>query len=102
MDPVGSKANPVLKESKAETAPDSQPPTTPEEADASEKDASLRRTPAERCRSAGLDGIEIECYGHLPDQFWSPATNKRGDEWGGDLDNRLRFNADVYNYIMHN
>ncbi len=46
---------------------------------------------AERCRAAGLDGVEIECYGHLVDQFWSPATNKRDDDYGGSLDNRLRF-----------
>ena len=46
---------------------------------------------AERCKLAGLDGVELECYGHLADAFWSPATNKRRDEWGGGLDNRLRF-----------
>src|SRR6185312_10636451 len=46
---------------------------------------------AERCRTAGLDGIEIECYGHFIDQFWSPATNRRDDAYGGDLDNRMRF-----------
>jgi len=46
---------------------------------------------AERCRAAGLDGLEIECYGHLADQFWSPATNRRDDEYGGSLENRLRF-----------
>src|SRR5215470_1737459 len=46
---------------------------------------------AERCRAAGLDGIELECYGHLIDQFWSPATNRRDDDYGGSLDNRLRF-----------
>ena len=46
---------------------------------------------AERCRQGGLDGIEVECYGHLADQFWSPATNKREDEYGGSLANRLRF-----------
>ncbi|HXQ67471.1 MAG TPA: N-methylproline demethylase, partial [Alphaproteobacteria bacterium] len=46
---------------------------------------------AERCKAAGLDGLEIECYGHLADQFWSPATNKRDDEYGGSLENRLRF-----------
>ncbi len=46
---------------------------------------------AARCREAGLDGIEIEAYGHLMDQFWSPATNRRTDDWGGSLDNRLRF-----------
>ena len=46
---------------------------------------------AQRMQAAGLDGIEIEAYGHLPDQFWSPATNHRSDEYGGSLDNRLRF-----------
>ena len=46
---------------------------------------------AERVQAAGLDGIEIEAYGHLLDQFWSPATNRRSDAYGGSLDNRLRF-----------
>ncbi|MGO8865892.1 MAG: FAD-dependent oxidoreductase [Alphaproteobacteria bacterium] len=46
---------------------------------------------AERSKAAGLDGLEIECYGHLADQFWSPATNRRDDEYGGSLENRLRF-----------
>jgi N-methyl-L-proline demethylase len=46
---------------------------------------------AERMKSAGMDGIEIEAYGHLFDQFWSPATNRRNDEYGGSFDNRLRF-----------
>jgi 2,4-dienoyl-CoA reductase-like NADH-dependent reductase (Old Yellow Enzyme family)/thioredoxin reductase len=50
---------------------------------------------AERCRAGGLDGIEIECYGHLLDGFWSPATNKRTDEYGGSLDNRMRFGLEV-------
>jgi 2,4-dienoyl-CoA reductase-like NADH-dependent reductase (Old Yellow Enzyme family)/thioredoxin reductase len=48
-------------------------------------------TAAQRMEAAGLDGIEIEAYGHLPDQFWSPATNQRTDDYGGSLDNRLRF-----------
>jgi len=46
---------------------------------------------AERMQAAGLDGFEFECYGHLMDQFWSPATNLRQDDWNGSLDNRLRF-----------
>ena len=46
---------------------------------------------AQRMQAAGLDGFEFECYGHLMDQFWSPATNKREDDWNGSLDNRLRF-----------
>jgi 2,4-dienoyl-CoA reductase-like NADH-dependent reductase (Old Yellow Enzyme family) len=50
---------------------------------------------AERMRAAGLDGIEIEAYGHLLDGFWSPATNRRDDEHNGSLDNRLRFTRAV-------
>jgi len=46
---------------------------------------------AERMREGGMDGIEIEAYGHLLDQFWSPATNQRTDEWGGSFENRMRF-----------
>ena len=50
---------------------------------------------AQRMQAAGLDGLEITAYGHLPDQFWSPATNRRGDGWGGDLDRRMAFSLRV-------
>ena len=51
---------------------------------------------ARRCREGGLDGIEIEAYGHLFDAFWSPNTNERTDQYGTQsLDNRLRFSFDV-------
>lgn len=46
---------------------------------------------AERMRAGGLDGVEIEAYGHFLDGFWSPATNLRSDDYNGSLDNRLRF-----------
>ncbi len=48
-----------------------------------------------RCREGGLDGIEIEAYGHLFDAFWSRAWNQRDDEYGGSLDNRMRFGMEV-------
>ncbi|GAB4360889.1 MAG: NADH:flavin oxidoreductase [Kiloniellaceae bacterium] len=54
---------------------------------------------AERMQAGGLDGIELEAYGHLLDQFWSPATNKRDDGWNGALDNRLRFTFQVLDAI---
>ena len=50
---------------------------------------------AQRMQAAGLDGFEIDAYGHLPDQFWSPATNHRDDAYGGALDNRMRFSVRV-------
>ena len=54
---------------------------------------------AERMQAGGMDGIEIECYGHLLDQFWSPLTNTRSDEFGGSLENRLRFPLAVFRAI---
>jgi 2,4-dienoyl-CoA reductase-like NADH-dependent reductase (Old Yellow Enzyme family) len=54
---------------------------------------------AARMQAAGLDGIELEAYGHLMDGFWSPATNRRTDEYGGSLDNRLRFTFQVLDAI---
>jgi len=54
---------------------------------------------AERVKEAGLDGFELECYGHLLDSFWSPAINNRTDEHGGSLDNRLRFTYRVLDAI---
>ena len=54
---------------------------------------------AKRCQLGGLDGIEIEAYGHFLDGFWSPATNQRQDDYGGSLDHRLRLTFDVIDKI---
>ncbi|SDW44292.1 NADH:flavin oxidoreductase [Roseicitreum antarcticum] len=54
---------------------------------------------AERMRDAGLDGIELQAYGHLMDQFWSPLTNDLDGPYGGSLDNRLRFTFDTLKAI---
>ncbi|MGB1212493.1 MAG: FAD-dependent oxidoreductase [Pikeienuella sp.] len=54
---------------------------------------------AERMKAAGLDGIELEAYGHLLDQFWSPLSNQRTDEYGGTLENRMRFSMRVLQAI---
>ncbi len=50
---------------------------------------------AERMSAAGLDGIELEAYGHLMDQFWSPLTNDLDGPYSGTLENRLRFAFEV-------
>jgi 2,4-dienoyl-CoA reductase-like NADH-dependent reductase (Old Yellow Enzyme family)/thioredoxin reductase len=54
---------------------------------------------AERMQAAGLDGIELQVYGHLADQFLSPLTNDMGAPWGGSLDNRLRFSMEMLRAI---
>ena len=54
---------------------------------------------AERMKAAGLDGIELEAYGHLIEQFVSPLTNNLDAPYGGDLDNRMRFTFDVLRAI---
>jgi 2,4-dienoyl-CoA reductase-like NADH-dependent reductase (Old Yellow Enzyme family)/thioredoxin reductase len=50
---------------------------------------------AQRMKAAGLDGLEFECYGHLMDAFWSPATNQRQDEYNGSREARMRFSFAV-------
>lgn len=54
---------------------------------------------AQRMQAGGMDGFEIEAYGHLFDGFWSPVTNQRTDEYGGTFDNRMRFGEQVLHAI---
>ena len=54
---------------------------------------------AERMQAAGLDGVELEAYGHLMDQFWSPLTNTLEGAYGGSLENRMRFSLEVLRRI---
>jgi 2,4-dienoyl-CoA reductase-like NADH-dependent reductase (Old Yellow Enzyme family)/thioredoxin reductase len=54
---------------------------------------------AERMKAGGMDGVELEAYGHLIDQFVSPLTNELDGPYGGSLDNRLRFCLDVFKAI---
>jgi len=52
-----------------------------------------------RARAGGLDGIELCATSHLIDQFWTPLANRRTDEYGGSIDNRLRFTIEVLQSI---
>jgi 2,4-dienoyl-CoA reductase-like NADH-dependent reductase (Old Yellow Enzyme family)/thioredoxin reductase len=54
---------------------------------------------AERMKAAGLDGIELQAYGHLMDQFWSPLTNTLDNDYSGSLDNRMRFFFEVLSAV---
>ena len=55
---------------------------------------------ARRVKAAGMDGIEISAaHQHLIDQFWSPRTNFRTDDFGGSLQNRMRFGREVLSAV---
>ena len=55
---------------------------------------------ARRVRDGDVDGVEISCQaGTLIEQFWSPAVNRRGDEYGGALANRMRLGLEVLESI---
>jgi 2,4-dienoyl-CoA reductase-like NADH-dependent reductase (Old Yellow Enzyme family) len=51
---------------------------------------------AVRAEKAGFDGVELHgAHSYLMTQFFSSKVNKRTDEYGGDIDNRLRFTTEI-------
>ncbi len=55
---------------------------------------------ARRAAAAGFDWLELHCaHGYLLSSFISPLTNQRGDEYGGSLENRLRFPLEVFRAV---
>ncbi len=58
---------------------------------------------AVRVQKAGCDGVELHAsHGYLIQQFLSPNTNKRTDEYGGSLENRMRFLLEIIDGIRAN
>lgn len=51
---------------------------------------------AERCYKAGIDGVELHgAHGYMLNQFMSPFTNKRTDQYGGSTENRCRLAKEI-------
>lgn len=57
-------------------------------------------TAAKICEKAGFEGVQLHgAHGYLISQFLSPITNKRDDEWGGAIENRMRFLLEIYKAV---
>ena len=55
---------------------------------------------ARRAQAAGFDGVEIHsAHGYLLNQFYSPLTNRRTDDYGGSLENRIRLHCQIIEAI---
>lgn len=57
-------------------------------------------TSAAICEKAGFEGVQLHgAHGYLISQFLSPLTNKRQDQWGGNIENRMRFLMQTYQAV---
>lgn len=57
---------------------------------------------AKRVKEGGFDGVEIHsAHGYLLNQFFSPLTNKRTDEYGGDVLGRIRIHLEIIKSVRN-
>jgi 2,4-dienoyl-CoA reductase-like NADH-dependent reductase (Old Yellow Enzyme family) len=80
-------------------APGEAPPRALERADLARLRAAFADAAARTAR-LGMDAIEIHAaHGYLLHQFLSPVSNRRSDEYGGSLENRMRFPLEVFDAV---
>ncbi len=94
--PVGPSA--IAAEGKAHTLSGEKPYVTPRALEASELPGIVQDyvRSAERAKAAGFDGVEVHgANGYLLDQFTRDGSNRRTDNYGGSIENRIRFPLEV-------
>ena len=90
--PLESGNWPVMAASDVPWSPDNQVPRPMDRGDMDEVVAQTRRG-----EEAGFDMLELHAaHGYLLSSFITPLTNRRADEYGGSLENRLRFPLEVF------
>ena len=94
--PLAAGNWPLLAPSEVAWSPRNQVPRAMTRADMDQvRDAFVAA--AIRADRAGFDLLELHCaHGYLLSAFITPVTNRRTDEYGGPLDNRLRFPLEVF------
>ncbi len=94
--PLADGAWPIVSASPLPYYPESQTPREATRADMDRIKAEFVAATV-RAEEAGFDMIELHCaHGYLLASFISPVTNRRTDEYGGGLANRLRFPLEVF------
>lgn len=94
--PLPEGAWPIISASPLPYYPESQVPRAMTRADMDRVKVEFVAA-AERGERAGFDMLELHCaHGYLLASFLSPLTNKRTDEYGGSVENRLRYPLEIF------